>query len=207
MTAPEDFTFESAYRGEVPSLGSGPKTPWSIGEPQPELAALIEQGKFHGHVLDVGCGEAAISLYLAARGYTTVGLDLSPTAIDLARTEAAERGLRDRPSSRTPHDHSAVRGGPDAHTRARSRGRTAAWRHEPRLGGNGITCWGSVVLFRRRPVMASMNASDEAFGERPSSFAAREAWACEAAQLVAGGTPTLNPTAQLVGVDDLGMDH
>jgi SAM-dependent methyltransferase len=93
MTAPEDFTFESAYRGEVPSLGSGPKTPWSIGEPQPELAALIEQGKFHGHVLDVGCGEAAISLRLAARGYTTVGLDLSPTAIDLARAEAAERGL------------------------------------------------------------------------------------------------------------------
>jgi SAM-dependent methyltransferase len=93
MTAPEDFTFESAYRGEVPSLGSSPKTPWSIGEPQPELAALIEQGKFHGHVLDVGCGEAAISLYLAARGYTTVGLDLSPTAIDLARAEAAKRGL------------------------------------------------------------------------------------------------------------------
>jgi 2-heptyl-1-hydroxyquinolin-4(1H)-one methyltransferase len=93
MTAPEDFTFESAYRGEVRSLGSGPKTPWSIGEPQPELAALIEQGKFHGHVLDVGCGEAAISLHLAARGYTTVGLDLSPTAIDLARAEAAERGL------------------------------------------------------------------------------------------------------------------
>lgn len=54
MTVSEDFTFESAYRGEVPSLGSGPKTPWSIGEPQPELAALIEQGKFHGHVLDVG---------------------------------------------------------------------------------------------------------------------------------------------------------
>ena len=67
--------------------------PWSIGEPQPELAALIEQGKFHGNVLDVGCGEAAISLDLAARGYTTVGLDLSPTAIDLARAGAAEGGL------------------------------------------------------------------------------------------------------------------
>jgi SAM-dependent methyltransferase len=93
MTTPEDFTFESAYRGEVPSLGSGPKTPWSIGEPQPELAALIDQGKFHGHVLDVGCGEAAISLYLAARGYTTVGLDLSPTAIGLARAQADKRGL------------------------------------------------------------------------------------------------------------------
>ena len=93
MTAPRDFTFESAYRGEVPGLGDSPKPPWSIGEPQPELAALIEQGKFHGDVLDVGCGEAAISLDLAERGYTTVGLDLSPTAIDLAKAEAAKRGL------------------------------------------------------------------------------------------------------------------
>jgi SAM-dependent methyltransferase len=93
MTAPQDFTFESAYRGEVSSLGAGPKPPWSIGEPQPELAALLEQGKFHGDVLDVGSGEAAISLYLADRGDTTVGLDLSPTAFDPARAEAAKRGL------------------------------------------------------------------------------------------------------------------
>jgi cyclopropane fatty-acyl-phospholipid synthase-like methyltransferase len=74
-------------------FGEGARPPWSIGAPQPELAALIEQGKFHGDVLDVGCGEAAISLGLAERGYTTVGLDLSPTAIDLARREAEKRGL------------------------------------------------------------------------------------------------------------------
>ena len=93
MTTPADFTFESVYRGEIPEISAGGKPPWSIGEPQPELAALIEQGKFHGEVLDVGCGEAAISLYLAERGYTTVGLDLSPTAIELAKAEAAKRGL------------------------------------------------------------------------------------------------------------------
>ena len=74
-------------------MGVGTRPPWSIGEPQPEFAALIEQGKFHGDVLDVGCGEAAVSLHLAEQGYTTVGLDLSPTAIDLARAEAAKRGL------------------------------------------------------------------------------------------------------------------
>ena len=69
------------------------KPPWSIGEPQPELDVLIEQGKFHGDVLDAGCGEAAISLHLAERGFTTVGLDQSPTAIELASAEAAKRGL------------------------------------------------------------------------------------------------------------------
>src|ERR1700733_15039255 len=92
MTTPQDL-FENAYKGEAPELGLGTRPPWSIGEPQPELAALIEQGKFHGDVLDVGCGEAAISLHLAEQGYTTVGLDLSPTAIDLARREADKRGL------------------------------------------------------------------------------------------------------------------
>lgn len=85
--------FDAAYRGESEQMGKGAKPPWSIGEPQPELAALIEQGKFHGDILDVGCGEAAISLYMAERGHTTVGLDMSPTAIDLARAEAAQRGL------------------------------------------------------------------------------------------------------------------
>jgi SAM-dependent methyltransferase len=93
MTQPTDFEFETAYRGESTMFGEGARPPWSIGAPQPELAALIEQGTFHGDVLDVGCGEAAISLALAERGYTTVGLDLSPTAIDLARREAAKRGL------------------------------------------------------------------------------------------------------------------
>jgi 2-heptyl-1-hydroxyquinolin-4(1H)-one methyltransferase len=92
MTQPTDFQFEAAYRGESP-FGEGVRPPWSIGAPQPELAALIEQGKFHGDVLDVGCGEAAISLALAERGHNTVGLDLSPTAIDLARREAERRGL------------------------------------------------------------------------------------------------------------------
>ncbi len=93
MNQPVDFEFETAYRGESAQFGEGVRPPWSIGGPQPELAALIDQGKFHGDVLDVGCGEAAISLTLAERGYTTVGLDLSPTAVELARQEADKRGL------------------------------------------------------------------------------------------------------------------
>ncbi|CAM4422455.1 Magnesium-protoporphyrin O-methyltransferase [Mycobacterium basiliense] len=88
-----DFEFETAYRGESAQFGAGVRPPWSIGEAQPELAALIEQGRFHGEVLDAGCGEAAISLTLAARGHTVVGLDMSPTAIELARREAEQRGL------------------------------------------------------------------------------------------------------------------
>lgn len=88
-----DFDFDPAYRGEAPQFGEGVRPPWSIGEPQPEIAALIEAGKIHGDVLDAGCGEAAVSLHLAALGHNTVGLDASPTAIELARAEAARRGL------------------------------------------------------------------------------------------------------------------
>jgi SAM-dependent methyltransferase len=85
--------FDSAYRGEAAEMGAGNRPPWSIGEPQPEIAALIDAGKFHGDVLDAGCGEAATALALAERGFTTVGLDQSATAITLAREEAARRGL------------------------------------------------------------------------------------------------------------------
>lgn len=89
---PTDEMFEQAYRGEAPEM-AGARPPWSIGEPQPEIAALVAAGKFHGDVLDAGCGEAAVSMYLAERGVTVVGLDQSPTAISLARAEAARRGL------------------------------------------------------------------------------------------------------------------
>lgn len=88
-----DFDFDTAYRGEAPEWGLGARPPWSLGEPQPEIAALIEQGKVHGDVLDAGCGEAAVSLHLAALGHNVVGLDASPAAIELARAEAAKRGL------------------------------------------------------------------------------------------------------------------
>src|SRR5690242_13429474 len=91
MTNPS--LFESAYRGQAPEMGQGFRPPWSIGEPQPEIAALIDADAFHGEVLDAGCGEGSTSLYLAERGFTTVGLDQSPTAIELARAEAARRGL------------------------------------------------------------------------------------------------------------------
>jgi 2-heptyl-1-hydroxyquinolin-4(1H)-one methyltransferase len=87
-----DFDFDPAYRGEAAQF-AGARPPWSLGEPQPEIAALIDQGKVNGEVLDAGCGEAALSLHMAALGHNTVGLDASPTAIALAKAEAARQGL------------------------------------------------------------------------------------------------------------------
>ena len=67
--------------------------PWNIGEPQPELAELIKDGKIRGEVLDAGCGVAELALALAAGGQTVVGIDLTPTAVAAATKAAAERGL------------------------------------------------------------------------------------------------------------------
>ncbi|OMC28683.1 SAM-dependent methyltransferase [Mycobacterium sp. GA-1841] len=79
--------WDDAYRQE--------QTPaWSIGAPQPEYAAMIDDdGVVRGEVLDAGCGHAELALALAARGHTVVGLDLSSTAVSAAADAARERGL------------------------------------------------------------------------------------------------------------------
>jgi len=88
--ANEVMDWDSAYREH--GKFEGPP-PWNIGEPQPELAALVAAGKFRSDVLDAGCGYAELSLALGADGYTVVGVDLTPTAIAAANRAAQERGL------------------------------------------------------------------------------------------------------------------
>jgi SAM-dependent methyltransferase len=88
--ASQEMNWDSAYREEGDFDGP---PPWNIGEPQPELATLISQGKFRSAVLDAGCGFAELSLSLAADGYTVVGVDLTPTAIAAATRAARDRGL------------------------------------------------------------------------------------------------------------------
>ncbi len=48
MTRPQ-MDWDAAYRQDSP-------LPESIGRPQPELAALIEQGRIRSDVLDAGSG-------------------------------------------------------------------------------------------------------------------------------------------------------
>lgn len=90
MTTPEGMDWDDAYKGQ--SVFGG-EPPWNIGEPQPELAALIAAGKIRSDVLDAGCGVAELSLSLASQGYTVVGIDLTPTAIAAATKAARDRGL------------------------------------------------------------------------------------------------------------------
>ena len=82
--------WDDAYQEQGPFEGP---PPWNIGEPQPELAALIRAGEIRSDVLDAGCGYAELSLVLAAEGYTVVGIELTPTAVAAATKAAQDRGL------------------------------------------------------------------------------------------------------------------
>jgi SAM-dependent methyltransferase len=76
--------FEKAYDGQAP---------WDIGEPQPEIVRLTDEGAIRSVVLDVGCGTGENALFLAARGYDVWGIDYIPKAIERARDKAIKRGL------------------------------------------------------------------------------------------------------------------
>jgi SAM-dependent methyltransferase len=82
--------WDDAYQEQGPFEGP---PPWNIGEPQPELAALIRAGEIRSDVLDAGCGYAELSLALAAEGHTVVGIELTPTAVAAATKAAQDRGL------------------------------------------------------------------------------------------------------------------
>src|SRR6516225_2247754 len=43
--------------------------------------------------LEIGCGSGPICCFLAARGWAVRGIDVSPTALEMARQNAAQRGL------------------------------------------------------------------------------------------------------------------
>jgi len=69
------------------------RLPWDIGRPQPVLVRTVDAGGVHGDVLDIGCGLGDNSIFLAARGFTVTGVDVSPTAAVMAGERAAEAGV------------------------------------------------------------------------------------------------------------------
>ncbi len=95
MTNPlsSDVMFDSAYRGEAQRWAWATGRRGASASRNPRSPRSSRRARFHGDVLDAGCGEAATALALAEQGFTTVGLDQSSTAIELARAEAAKRGL------------------------------------------------------------------------------------------------------------------
>jgi methyl halide transferase len=71
------------------------KIPWNIETPPDALAHLVENGKVKPcKTIDLGCGAGNYAIYLAGRGFKVTGVDISPTAIKLAREKAAEKKIK-----------------------------------------------------------------------------------------------------------------
>ena len=85
MSSPEDG-FDEAYAGTPP---------WDIGRPQSAIRSLFEKDEisFEGPILDLGCGTGENSLFLADRGYSVLGVDASPRAIEKAKAKAESRDV------------------------------------------------------------------------------------------------------------------
>ncbi len=66
---------------------------WDLGRPQPLWMRLADAGEITSPVLDSGCGTGEHALMLAERGMDVLGIDIAPTAVDLARAKAGERKL------------------------------------------------------------------------------------------------------------------
>jgi SAM-dependent methyltransferase len=71
---------------------------------RPEIRALVEGGPCdperlappgggRPRAIDLGCGEGAVAIYLARRGFTTIGVDFSAAALSMARRAASRAGL------------------------------------------------------------------------------------------------------------------
>ena len=73
--------FDSAY---------GKAAPWDIGRPQPALIALLEAYKPLSPILEVGAGTGILTLWLAEKGFSVIGVDSSEMAVAQAQARLAQ---------------------------------------------------------------------------------------------------------------------
>lgn len=67
--------------------------PWDLGRPHTPVVELADRGAFTAPVLEPGCGTGEDALELAGRGLEVHGVDIAPTALEMAKTKAVERGI------------------------------------------------------------------------------------------------------------------
>lgn len=70
-------------------------TPWDHDEPDHNLMDVVEAFSIAPcRVLELGCGTGANAVVLAKAGFDVTAIDLSPTAIDRARTRAEQEQVK-----------------------------------------------------------------------------------------------------------------
>ena len=62
---------------------------WELGKPRPILVEYMEKGLLpKGKALDLCCGAGTNTVYLAQSGFDVTGIDISKTAIEIAKKKA-----------------------------------------------------------------------------------------------------------------------
>ncbi|MCX6410022.1 MAG: methyltransferase domain-containing protein [Actinobacteria bacterium] len=89
---------QAYYDRIAPRLRAVEQENWHLQSRMSCVLATIDQ---HGpgpggRVLDVGCGGGFLLEELARRGYSGVGIDLSPESVEIARTRLKDLGAADR---------------------------------------------------------------------------------------------------------------
>ncbi len=80
--------WDEAYKRPLAEL------PWELGKPRPRLVKLIESGAIKpGKALDICCGAGTNTVYLASKGFTVTGIDISPRAVEMAKKKAEGEGV------------------------------------------------------------------------------------------------------------------
>ncbi|MBI5209741.1 MAG: methyltransferase domain-containing protein [Elusimicrobia bacterium] len=96
-TAAPISSWERLYR----FLEAG-QIPWNAGKPDRDLVRLVESGAIApGKTLDVGTGLGHDAVFLARKGFPVVTVDISPTAVKLAKAAAAEAQVEEAIEFRT----------------------------------------------------------------------------------------------------------
>jgi SAM-dependent methyltransferase len=69
--------------------------PWNVETPPDILKNLVETEKIKPcKVIELGCGAGNYLIYLSTKGFNPTGIDISPTAINIAKKSAVERGVQ-----------------------------------------------------------------------------------------------------------------
>jgi ubiquinone/menaquinone biosynthesis C-methylase UbiE len=70
------------------------KLPWNAGGPNPDLVKWVQSGRIPpGQALDLGTGPGHDAVYLIQQGFNVIAIDISPSAVKIARENASTHGL------------------------------------------------------------------------------------------------------------------
>jgi len=68
---------------------------WELGKPRPILVEVVERGLIKkGKALDICCGAGTNTVYLAEKGFEATGIDISQTAIEIAKKKAEKAKVK-----------------------------------------------------------------------------------------------------------------